>query len=62
MFGFDLRQAQFIAETHADELMLTALIYDDVARLCAFEIATEARRRIDARQPTSLLRSDASIA
>jgi hypothetical protein len=42
--------------------MLTALIYDDVARLCAFEIATEARRRIDARQPTSLLRSDASIA
>jgi alkanesulfonate monooxygenase SsuD/methylene tetrahydromethanopterin reductase-like flavin-dependent oxidoreductase (luciferase family) len=52
----------FIAETGADELMLTAQIYDHTARLRSFEIAAEVRRRIAARQPTSLLRSDASIA
>jgi luciferase family oxidoreductase group 1 len=52
----------FIAETGANELMLTAQIYDHTARLRSFEIAAEIRRRIDARQPTSLLRSDASIA
>jgi hypothetical protein len=51
-----------IAEIGANELMLTAQIYDHTARLRAFEIAAEIRRRIDARQPTSLLRSDASIA
>jgi luciferase family oxidoreductase group 1 len=54
--------AAFIAETGADELMLTSQIYDHTARLRSFEIAAEIRRRIDARQPTSLLRSDASIA
>src|SRR6202035_3486269 len=52
----------FIAETGANELMLTAQIYDHTARLRSFEIAAEIRRRIDARQPRSLLRSDASIA
>ena len=31
----------FIAETHADELMLTAQIYDHAARLRSFEIAAE---------------------
>ena len=54
--------AAFIAETGANELMLTAQIYDHTARLRSFEIAAEIRRHIDARQPTSLLRSDASIA
>src|ERR1700722_16614489 len=52
----------FIAETGANELMLTAQIYDHTARLRSFEIAAEIRGRIDARQPRSLLRSDASIA
>jgi luciferase family oxidoreductase group 1 len=52
----------FIAETHADELMLTAQIYDHAARLRSFEIAAEARRRLAARQPASLARSGASIA
>jgi luciferase family oxidoreductase group 1 len=52
----------FIAETDADELMLTAQIYDHTARLRSFEIAAEARDRIAARQPASLVRSDASIA
>jgi luciferase family oxidoreductase group 1 len=52
----------FIAETHADELMLTAQIYDHTARLRSFEIAAEVRDRIAARQPESLVRSDASIA
>jgi hypothetical protein len=42
--------------------MLTAQIYDHTAKLRSFEIAAEVRRRIAARQPTSLLRSDASIA
>jgi len=51
----------FMAETGANE-MLTAQIYDHTARLRSFEIAAEIRRRIDARQPRSLLRSDASIA
>jgi alkanesulfonate monooxygenase SsuD/methylene tetrahydromethanopterin reductase-like flavin-dependent oxidoreductase (luciferase family) len=52
----------FIAETGANELMLTAQIYDHTARLRSFEIAAEIRHRIDSRQPTSLLRSDASTA
>ena len=52
----------FIAETGANELMLTAQIYDHTARLRSFEIAAEIRPRIDSRQPTSLLRSDASTA
>ena len=47
---------------HADELMLTAQIYDHAARLRSFEIAAEARDRIAARQPESLVRSGASIA
>jgi hypothetical protein len=42
--------------------MLTALIYDLAARLCSFEIAAEARRRLAARQPASLARSGVSIA
>jgi luciferase family oxidoreductase group 1 len=50
-----------IAETRADELMLTAQIYDHAARLRSFEIATEVRDRI-ARQPASPARSDVSIA
>jgi alkanesulfonate monooxygenase SsuD/methylene tetrahydromethanopterin reductase-like flavin-dependent oxidoreductase (luciferase family) len=41
-----------IAETRADELMLTAQIYDHTARLRSFEIAAEARRRIAANQPS----------
>jgi hypothetical protein len=44
----------FIAETGANELMLTAQIYE--ARLRSFEIAADICRRIDSRQPTSLLR------
>src|ERR1700730_4999014 len=52
----------FIAETQADELMLTAQIYDHAARLRSFQIAAEARRRLAAHQPTSLARSDISIA
>jgi luciferase family oxidoreductase group 1 len=51
-----------IAETHADELMLTAQIYDHAARLRSFEIAAEVRDRIAARQPASPARSDVSIA
>jgi luciferase family oxidoreductase group 1 len=51
-----------IAETRADELMLTAQIYDHAARLRSFEIAAEVRDRIAARQPASPARSDASIA
>jgi luciferase family oxidoreductase group 1 len=51
-----------IAETGADELMLTAQIYDHSARLRSFEIAAEVRRRIAARQPESPVRSGASIA
>jgi alkanesulfonate monooxygenase SsuD/methylene tetrahydromethanopterin reductase-like flavin-dependent oxidoreductase (luciferase family) len=54
--------AAFIAETGADELILTSQIYDHTARLRSFEIAAEIRRHIAARQPASLLRSDASIA
>ena len=37
-----------IAETRADELMLTAQIYDHTARLRSFEIAAEVRHRIAA--------------
>jgi luciferase family oxidoreductase group 1 len=51
-----------IAETRADELMLTAQIYDHAARLRSFEIAAEVRDRIGARQPASPARSDVSIA
>ena len=51
-----------IAETRADELMLTAQIYDHAARLRSFEIAAEVRDRIAARQPVSPARSGASIA
>jgi luciferase family oxidoreductase group 1 len=40
----------FIAETRADELMLTAQIYDHAARLRSFEIAAEIHQRIAARQ------------
>src|SRR3981189_17809 len=50
-----------MAETGADELMLTAQIYDHTARLRSFEIAAEARQRIAAHQP-SPLRSAAAIA
>jgi alkanesulfonate monooxygenase SsuD/methylene tetrahydromethanopterin reductase-like flavin-dependent oxidoreductase (luciferase family) len=50
-----------MAETGADELMLTAQIYDHTARLRSFEIAAEARQRIAANQP-SPLRSGASMA
>ena len=52
----------FIAETQADELMLTAQIYDHAARLRSFEIAAEARHRLASRQPASFARSGASIA
>jgi luciferase family oxidoreductase group 1 len=38
----------FIAETHANELMLTAQIHDHAARLRSFEIAAEVRRRLAA--------------
>ena len=51
-----------IAETRADELMLTAQIYDHAARLRSFEIAAEVRDRIAARQPASPARSGVSIA
>jgi luciferase family oxidoreductase group 1 len=51
-----------IAETRADELMLTAQIYDHAARLRSFEIAAEVRDRIAARHPASPARSDVSIA
>ncbi|MET0722638.1 MAG: LLM class flavin-dependent oxidoreductase, partial [Tardiphaga sp.] len=40
-----------IAQTGADELMLTAQIYDHKARLRSFEIAADIRRRMGARQP-----------
>ena len=43
-----------IAQTGADELMLTAQIYDHKARLRSFEIAADIRRRMGARQPTPL--------
>jgi luciferase family oxidoreductase group 1 len=39
-----------IAETDADELMLTAQIYDHAARLRSFEIAADVRDRIAARR------------
>jgi luciferase family oxidoreductase group 1 len=50
-----------IAETRANELMLTAQIYDHAARLRSFEIAAEVRDRIAVRQPASPARSDISI-
>jgi luciferase family oxidoreductase group 1 len=40
----------FMAETRADELMLTAQIYDHAARLRSFEIAAKVHQRIAARQ------------
>ena len=39
-----------IGETDADELMLTAQIYDHAARLRSFEIAADVRDRIAARR------------
>ena len=39
----------FIAETNADELMLTAQIHDPAARLRSFEIAADVHGTIDAR-------------
>ena len=39
-----------IAETHADELMLTAQIYNHTARLRSFEIAAELRHCLAARR------------
>ena len=36
----------FIARTQADELMITAQIYDHAARLRSYEIAAELRRSI----------------
>jgi alkanesulfonate monooxygenase SsuD/methylene tetrahydromethanopterin reductase-like flavin-dependent oxidoreductase (luciferase family) len=51
-----------IAETRADELMLTAQIFDHAARLRSFEIAAEVRDRIAARQRVSPARSGVSIA
>jgi luciferase family oxidoreductase group 1 len=51
-----------IAETRADELMLTTQIYDHAARLRSFEIAAEVRDRITAPQPAPPVRSDVSIA
>ena len=50
-----------IAETRADELMLTAQIYDHAARLRSFEIAAEVRDRIAARQLTPPIRSGVSM-
>jgi luciferase family oxidoreductase group 1 len=43
-----------IAETGADELMLTAQIYDHAARLRSFEIAAEARGRIAAHNAVTM--------
>jgi luciferase family oxidoreductase group 1 len=43
-----------IAETRANELMLTAQIYDHAARLRSFEIAAEVRGRIAARNAVGL--------
>jgi alkanesulfonate monooxygenase SsuD/methylene tetrahydromethanopterin reductase-like flavin-dependent oxidoreductase (luciferase family) len=40
----------FIAETDADELMLTAQIYHHAARLRSFEIAADVHDRIAARR------------
>jgi alkanesulfonate monooxygenase SsuD/methylene tetrahydromethanopterin reductase-like flavin-dependent oxidoreductase (luciferase family) len=51
-----------IAETRADELMLTAQIYDHAARLRSFEITAEVCDRIAARQPVPPAPSDVSIA
>jgi luciferase family oxidoreductase group 1 len=42
------RLEALIAETEADELMLTAQIYDHAARLRSFEIAADARGRLAA--------------
>ncbi len=44
------RLEALIAETEADELMLTAQIYDHGARLRSFEIAADARNRIAAQR------------
>ncbi len=42
-----------IDQTGADELMLTAQIYDHTARLRSFEIAAEVRERMAARHPAT---------
>jgi luciferase family oxidoreductase group 1 len=44
--GIERGLQALIEETHADELMLTAQIYDHTARLRSFEIAAEVRDRI----------------
>jgi alkanesulfonate monooxygenase SsuD/methylene tetrahydromethanopterin reductase-like flavin-dependent oxidoreductase (luciferase family) len=43
--------ASFIAKTKADELMVTAQIYDHTARLRSFEIVAEVRDGLSAEQP-----------
>jgi alkanesulfonate monooxygenase SsuD/methylene tetrahydromethanopterin reductase-like flavin-dependent oxidoreductase (luciferase family) len=43
--------ASFIAKTQADELMVTAQIYDHTARLRSFEIVAEVRDGLSAGQP-----------
>ncbi len=44
-FNHDRREA-LTAQTGADELMLTAQIFDHAARLRSFEIAAEVREEI----------------
>jgi alkanesulfonate monooxygenase SsuD/methylene tetrahydromethanopterin reductase-like flavin-dependent oxidoreductase (luciferase family) len=44
-----------IAESQADELMLTAQIYDHAARLRSFEIAAEVRDRVTAHRKVSMV-------
>ncbi len=46
------RLAEIIAETRADELMITGQIYDHAARLRSFEIAAAARDEIGADPPS----------
>ena len=42
----------FIDDTGADELMITAQIYDHAARLRSFEIVAEAREALTPKVPT----------
>jgi hypothetical protein len=44
-----------IAESQADELMLTAQIYDHAARLRSFEITAEVRDRVTAHRRVSMV-------
>ena len=41
---------EFIAITKPDELMITALVYDQAARLRSYEIAAEVRERLVAEE------------